>query len=466
MLRFIEIVTPFMAILPEVGYPDRRIPLREKILWTGVALLVFLICSQIPLYGVGKIVGGDPFYWMRAILASNRGSLMELGIAPLVTASTGMQLLSGARLIHYDQNKREDRELYTSTQKFMVIVLTLVQAFGYVMSGVYGDVAEIGLYKAFAIVAQLFVGGVVVLLLDEMLTKGYGVGNGSNLFLVGNTCEKLVWSLISPLSVETARGAEYEGAILNLFHTLFTSPTKLPYTLFRTEAANLTSMVATVAVSLLIVYFHGYRIDIPVKYQKVRSMHTSYPIKLFYTGNTPVVLLSALVANISFVSQVLYGAMRSNFLVNLIGQWQTLSADSRMSVPVGGLAYWISPPGSILHLFSDPFHVLFYTAFVIVGCTLMARGWIEVTNSGSREVAKNLKEYNLTMRGYRDTTVVAVLDRYIPTTAALGGFAVGALTLLADGLGCIGSGSSLVLAVTIMYQYFEMIVKETSQYGF
>jgi protein transport protein SEC61 subunit alpha len=96
----------------------------------------------------------------------------------------------------------------------------------------------------------------------------------------------------------------------------------------------------------------------------------------------------------------------------------------------------------------------------------MARGWIEVTNSGSREVAKNLKEYNLTMRGYRDTTVVAVLDRYIPTTAALGGFAVGALTLLADGLGCIGSGSSLVLAVTIMYQYFEMIVKETSQYGF
>ena len=455
-----------MLLIPEVGYPDRRIPLREKVLWTAVALLVFLICSQIPLYGIGRPVGSDPYYWMRAILASNRGSLMELGIAPLVTSSTALQLLSGARLINYDASKREDRELYNMTQKFMTFILTLVQAFLYVVSGAYGTLEDLGLYKGLAIVAQLFVGGVIVVLLDEMMTKGYGVGNGTNLFMAASTCERVVMGAISPLSVETSRGSEYEGSLLNLFHTMFTQPSKLHYAFFRSDASNLTSLFSTVIVGFIVLYFQGYRIDIPVKYQKVRSMQTSYPIKLFYTGNMPVILLSALAANVLFVSQVLYGALKSNFLVNLIGQWQSISNDPRSAVPVGGLAYWISPPGSILHFFSDPFHVVFYAAFTLIGCTMFARGWIEITNSGSREVAKNLKDNNLTMRGYRDTTVVAVLDRYIPTTAALGGFAVGALTLLADGLGCIGSGSGLILAVTIMYQYFELVVREASQYGF
>ena len=466
MFRFLDVVKPFMVLLPEVGHPDRRIPLREKVLWTGVALLVFLVCSQIPLYGIGKVVGTDPFYWMRAILASNRGSLMELGISPLVTSSMGLQLLTGTRLVHYDQNRREDRELYQSTQKFMTLIITLVQAAGYVVSGVYGNLSELGLTTGLMIVGQLFVGGVMVVLLDEMLTKGYGVGNGTNLFILAHTCQRIVWSAMSPQWISTSRGSEYEGSILNFAHTLFTGPTKLAYALFRTEGSNLTSLLTTAVVGIVVLYLQGYRIDIPVKYQKVRSMQTSYPIKLFYTGNTPVVLLSALVANIFFVSQVLYGSMKSNFLVNLIGQWQPVTADSRTAIPVGGLAYWISPPGSILHIFSDPFHVVFYVIFVLAGCTFFAKTWIDVTNSGSREVAKNLRDNNLTMRGYRDTTVVAVLDRYIPTTAALGGFGVGALTLLADGLGCIGSGSALVLAVTIVYQYFELIVRETSQYGF
>lgn len=455
-----------MLLLPEVSYPDRRIPLREKVLWTAVALLVYLICSQIPLYGLGKVVRGDPYYWMRAILASNRGSLMELGIVPLVTSSTALQLLTGTRVISYDQSKREDRELFNMTQKFLTFAITLFQAAAYVITGAYGNMSDLGLYKGLAIIAQLFVGGVIVVLLDEMMTKGYGIGSGTNLFIAATTCERVIWAALSPSSVETSRGSEYEGSVLNLFHTLLTRPSNLLWTFFRQDGSNLTSLFTTAVVGILVLFFQGYRIEIPVKYQKVRSMQTSYPIKLFYTGNMPVVLLSALVANILFVSQVLYGSMKSNFLVNLIGQWQVLSKDGSAAVPVGGLAYWISPPVSILDFFKDPFHVIFYALFTVIACTLFARAWIDITNSGSREVAKGLRDNNLTMRGYRDTTVVAVLDRYIPTTAALGGFAVGALTLLADSLGCIGSGSGLVLTVTIMYQYFELIVREASQYGF
>lgn len=462
MVRFLDLVRPFIFILPEVGHPDRRIPFREKILWSFVALIVFQVCSQLPLYGIGKMIGGDPFYWVRAILASNRGSLMELGISPLVTSTMALQLLSGLRLFKYDQNMREDRELYHSAQKLLALAITLVQASGYVLSGVFGPVVELGLTNSCLIIGQLFFGGMIVILLDEMLSRGYGLGNGTNLFIIASSSEKMIWSAFSPMSIATVRGSEYEGAVLVFFQFLFTHPTRLLYAFFRTEAYNLTSLFTTFVVFMLVLYFQGYRIEIAVKYQKVRSMQTTYPIKMFYTGNTPVVLLSAFVSNFFFVSQVLYGSMRSNFLVNLIGQWQSISQDERTSIPVGGLAYLMSPPGSIFHLFADPFHVVFYVVFVVAGCTFFAKSWIEVTNSGSREVAKTLKDHNLTMRGYRDTTVVAVLDRYIPTTAALGGFAIGILTILADFLGCVGSGASVLLAATIIYQYFEIIVRETS----
>ena len=328
MLRFIDIVRPFMFILPEVGYPDRRLLFREKILWTLVALFIFLICSQIPIYGMNKVIGGDPFYWMRAIFASNRGSLMELGISPLVSSSMALQLLSGARIIHYDQSLRSDRELYQGTQKLLTLAITLIQAGGYVLSGVFGDPSEIGLTNCLFIIAQLFLGGLVVVLLDEMLTRGYGISNATNLFLLAHTSEKMISAAISPLSVPTSRGSEYEGAILAFFQLLFTSPSRLGYAFFRTEAPNLTSLITTTVVSIVILYFQGFRIEIPVKYQKVRSMQTSYPVKLFYTGNTPVVLLSPLVANVYFVSQMLYANLRSNFLVNLIGQWQSVSQDS------------------------------------------------------------------------------------------------------------------------------------------
>ncbi len=109
-----------MALLPEVEKPKRAIPFKEKVLWTAIVLFIFLVCCQIPLYGI-KITevsrpslrlalaatktifcsfffvffpdvtcagaqSADPLYWMRVILASNRGTLMELGIGPIVTS--------------------------------------------------------------------------------------------------------------------------------------------------------------------------------------------------------------------------------------------------------------------------------------------------------------------------------------------------------------------------------------------
>jgi len=59
----------------------------------------------------------DPLYWMRVILASNRGTLMELGITPIITSGMIMQLLAGANLVEVDFSLKEDRALFSGAQK-------------------------------------------------------------------------------------------------------------------------------------------------------------------------------------------------------------------------------------------------------------------------------------------------------------------------------------------------------------
>jgi protein transport protein SEC61 subunit alpha len=100
--KVLHYIRPALAIIPEVAEPERRILFKYRALWTAIATLLYLICSQIPLYGIYKSSASDPFYWMRVILASNRGTLMELGISPMVTASMIMQLLVGAKLLDID----------------------------------------------------------------------------------------------------------------------------------------------------------------------------------------------------------------------------------------------------------------------------------------------------------------------------------------------------------------------------
>lgn len=397
---------------------------------------------------------------MRVILASNRGTLMELGISPIITSSMIIQLLAGSKIIDVDQSLKEDRALFNGAQKLFGMLITLGEAIAYVISGAYGDLSELGLTSAVLIVAQLFFAGIIVILLDELLQKGYGLGAGISLFIATNICESIVWRAFSPTTINTGKGTEFEGAVLAFFHLLITRSDKIGAVreaLLRTNAPNLLNLAATVIVFLIVIYFQGFRVDLPVKHQKVRGQQGHFPIKLFYTSNMPIILLTALVSNLYFLSQLLYRRFKGNLLVQILGQWQEVG---NQSIPIGGLAYYISPPSSITDLVTDPIHAFIYTVFVLLACAVFSKTWIEVSGSSARDVAKTLRDQQLVMQGYRDTSIISVLNRYIPTAAAFGGMCIGALTIVADLLGAIGSGTGILLAVTIIYQYFEMMVKE------
>jgi len=407
---------------------------------------------------------------MRVILASNRGTLMELGISPIVTSGLVMQLLAGSKIIAVDQSVRDDRALFQGAQKLFGIVITIGEAVAYVLSGMYGDVKDLGAGNAILIILQLFFAGIIVIILDELLQKGYGLGSGISLFIATNICENIIWKAFSPTTINTGRGTEFEGAIIALFHLLITRNDKvraLKEAFYRQNLPNLTNLLATVFVFVVVIYFQGFRVDLPVKYQKYRGQQGSYPIKLFYTSNIPIILQTALVSNLYFFSQLLYKRFSGNILVQLLGRWQEVEgpSPSAQSVPVGGLAYYVSPPTSLAEIIYDPFHAIFYLAFILTACALFSKTWIEVSGSSPKDVAKQLKDQEMIIKGFREKSVLKVLNRYIPIAAAFGGMCIGALTVVADFMGAIGSGTGILLAVTIIFQYFEMFVKEQAKEG-
>jgi protein transport protein SEC61 subunit alpha len=469
-MRFLHLIRPVMCVLPEVELPDRKIPFREKLLWTTITLFIFLVCCQIPLYGVQSAKSSDPFYWMRVILASNRGTLMELGISPIVTSGLVMQLLAGSRIIEVDYNVKEDRALFNGAQKLFGILITIGEAIAYVVSGMYGDLGTIGAGNAILIISQLFCAGIIVIILDELLQKGYGLGSGISLFIATNICETIIWKAFSPTTINTGRGTEFEGAIIALFHLLITRTDKiraLQEAIYRQNLPNLTNLAATVFVFVVVIYFQGWRVDLPVKYQKYRGQQGTYPIKLFYTSNMPIILQTALVSNLYFVSQLLYNRAPTNVLVRLLGKWQEVEGTT---IPVGGIAYYISPPHNLKEIIYDPFHATFYLVFILTACALFSKTWIEVSGASARDVAKQLRDAQMVMKGHRETAIVHVLNKYIPTAAAFGGMCIGALTVIADFMGAIGTGTGILMAVTIIYQFYEAFVKEQNeqmaQFGF
>jgi len=461
-MRFLHLIKPVMCILPEVASPDRKIPFREKALWTIVTLFIFLVCCQIPLYGVAASKSSDPFFWMRVILASNRGTLMELGISPIITSGLVMQLLAGSRIIEVNQSLKEDRALFAGAQKLFGILITVGEAIAYVVSGMYGDLNTLGAGNAILIILQLFAAGMVVIILDELLQKGYGLGSGISLFIATNICESIIWKAFSPTTINTGRGTEFEGALTALIHLMITRSNKmraLKEAFYRSNLPNLTNLISTVLIFLIVIYFQGWRVDLPIKYAKFRGQQGKYPIKLFYTSNMPIILQTALVSNLYFLSQLLYNRYSGNILVRLLGVWKELKENPGNSVPISGLAYYISPPQTLAEIARDPVHAVFYLLFILASCALFSKTWIEVSGSSPKDVAKQLRDQQLILKGHRNNSIIHELNRYIPAAAAFGGMCIGLLTVLADFLGAIGSGTGILLAVTIIYQYYEMFEK-------
>jgi protein transport protein SEC61 subunit alpha len=138
------------------------------------------------------------------------------------------------------------------------ILITFGEAIAYVFSGMYGEVELIGVTNCLLLIAQLVFAGMIVMILDELLSKGYGLGSGISLFLAVNISENIVWKAFSPFTVTSERGVEYEGAVIAALHFLITKKNKVEAihrSFYRANVPNLSNLIATIIVFLIVIYF-------------------------------------------------------------------------------------------------------------------------------------------------------------------------------------------------------------------
>jgi preprotein translocase SecY subunit len=442
------------AYVPQVPKPKKKITLKEKFVWSGIALFAYLIMGQIPLYGVNDDPKFDFLAFARVIFAAQQGTLMELGIGPIVTAGLLMQLLKGSDLIRLDFKNPDDRSLFTSATKIVTIIVIVAEGALYGVS-VYGPL--VGGPQIIAIViVQLIGASIIVMLMDELVQKGWGVGSGLSLFIMAGIAQTILWSMVSPLPA----GDGPVGVIP--FTITSTIDGHGADAIFRTgQLPSLFALSLTMGVMLILVYIEGIHVDIPIVSTKYRGFTAVYPIKLLYTSVIPVILASALIANAVFMGQMLwanYNPNNQNAVFNWLAQFDQASAQT----PTGGVLYYITAPRSLESVAADPVRAVVYVIFFTAIVTVFSRLWVELGGLSAKTAAKNLLDADVQVPGFRrsEGSVESLLNRYIPSLTIISGVIIGLLASLADMLGVFGSGTGILLMVNIMVSYYQTLVKE------
>jgi preprotein translocase SecY subunit len=449
--RFLSLFKPIARVLPEIKVPERKVGFNEKIFWTALVLIVYLVMAEIALYGITGTVQ-EQFGALRVIFASHRGTLMELGIGPIVTAGLILQLLAGSAIIQCDMSNPDDRGLFTVASKFFSILLTGIQASAYIISGMYGALAG---PTTIVIFLQLLGAGIIVILMDELVQKGWGLGSGISLFIMAGVAQNIVWQAFNPGT----------GLFVGSLDTLFRGGATLSEWIIGVGSyPSLIGFFATIGTFLVIIYLEGIRVELPMTYAGYKGFRSRYPIKLLYVSNLPVIFASALFANVYFFTQLLWTQMGApapgtNILFQIIGDYNRTASGIQ---PVGGLAWVVTPPNNLMSVAAEPTRAAIYLAILVVFCAVFSLIWLEVGGLGPDKVAQQLMDSGMQIPGYRRSgrPIQAILKRYIPVVTVFGGIIVGLIAGIADFLGVFGTGTGILLSVGIIYQYYELLMRE------
>lgn len=477
--------------IPGISDPVKTPTFKSKIKWTAIILIIYMVMGQIMVWGVapGSI---EQLRYLEIILGSSFGSLMTLGIGPIVTASILLQLMVGSKIVPWDLRTENGKMMFQGTQKLLAIVLSVVEAIIYVMMGAVN--AQPGFL--WIVIAQLAVGGIIVIFMDEVISK-WGFGSGISLFIVAGVSKTIIVQMFNPL---TAAGT---------FPTAGNPPAGLiPFAITAIGAGDifgaLLSMVpilATAIVFLIVVYANAIKVEIPLAFGSIRGFGRRWPLKFFYTSNIPVILVAALLANVQ-----LFGTMMANSGLTFLA---TLDSNGNIS---GGLVYLLIPPNNqalsillitigvfallgaavtyftkrqglkLVALFAvlggvvwfiavsalgmsslatitltDIAKLFTYSIFMVGGATLFSIFWVTSAGMDAKTVAGQIQSTGMQIPGFRrDIRIIErVLNRYIPALAVIGGAAVGMLAAYADFTGAIGTGTGILLATLIIQNLYE-----------
>ena len=485
-------------VYPSITKPEGHVRFNQKLWTTVLVLIIYFMMTNVMIYGLSSSTL-DIFSSFRAIMAGASGSIMHLGIGPIVTGSIIMQLFAGAKIIQLDMQDSGDKQLYQGVQKllvlFMIPIESIPQVYGFLDPSA-AMISDYGIGWANAIiVSQLFIGSYLVFLLDELVSK-WGIGSGISLFIAAGVAQSTFVGTLSPLPTVQGSPLSFDnppsGTLPMIFYTLRTATnsqlvSENGFELILLNHANpVAALASSIIVFLVVAYAESSKLELPLTHGKVRGHRGQYPIRLVYASNIPVILMAALLANVNMFTLLFWShpVLSTVPILGRNGAWSkahwfgayevgaTTPTDgfAWYSSMVNGVGDWLIP---LLNQTGDAYghslgqimvHVFVYVFFMTAGSTVFAKFWIETTNMGTKDVAKQIERTGMQIPGFRKNPVVLerILERYIPPVTLFSGAFVGLLASGADLLGTVGNatGTGLLLAVGIILRTYEQIQKE------
>lgn len=435
----LEVLEPMFKFLPEVKSPVHHEDFNEKLKWTALILVLYYILTQIPLYGLSP-AAVDNFAALRAVMAGSFGSILTLGIGPIVTASIVLQLLVGSGLLDLDLSSHKDKSHFQATQKLLSIVFTMFEAGVLVLTG---NLVPIDNSYLGVLFLQLVIGAVLVIYLDEVVSK-WGFGSGIGLFIAAGVCQQII---VGTFNFLPGTDGIMTGAIPGFIQSIAAG------------AANFTlliPLIATICVFLVVVYGESIRVEIPISHGavkghgRIRGSVGKYPLKFVYASNMPVILTSALLVNVTLLANVF---QKIGFPI--LGQIENGKA-------VNGAAWLLSTPNNIGMFATEPIHIIVYAIFFLACCVLFSYLWVEISGLNAKKISEQLYNSGIQIPGFRSSKrqLYKILKKYIPALTIISGLYVGIIAFFADLTGALGGGTGVLLTVGIIHKLYEEMAEE------
>ena len=434
--------------LPEVTTPtEKKLSFNIKLKWTLMVLVAFFVMSNIALYGLANNAL-ERFEFLAVIMGTSFGSIISLGIGPIVMASIILQLLVGSKILDIDTSTHEGKRFFQGLQKLLVLFFILFEALIYVL--MRGLEAAPG--YAFIVVLQLILGGLAILFMDEVCQK-WGFGSGVSLFIAAGVGWRLIAAAFGFLGPEG--GFQPSGKVIALiFHLINAGEPGAA----QGAMLALAAILATVLLFLIVVWAQSLKIEIPLSYDRIRGYSMKWPLQFFYASVIPIILTAALVANFQLFGGLLQNWLgRPTFLGNVVN-----------GVPVSGFLYWIGSTNIVERIIQGSWEwrllgqILGHMAFFMFFSALFSVFWVKTSGMDASAQAENILKSGLQIPGFRkDKRILeSILSRYVMPLTVMGGLAIGLLASLADILGALVAGTALLLGIMITFQFYQNIAQQ------
>jgi len=445
----LEALASVSKYIPAVDKPARRPPLPTRLMWTGIVVLLYLIMSEIPLYGVVlKQPGqqGQNLALAQMLLGMNFGSLMTLGIGPIVTAGIVLEVLVGGGLIEMDLTKPRDRKIFMGAQRTLALIFGVLEAAAYAAGCQFWMAATgatatcpVSLGIKLLVVLQLVFATLLLMWFDELVRNGWGIGSALSLFIVANVVKGMAWQFAGPVLIND-NPPEYYGWLANVILT--GNPTWL-----RRGWPDFVGFIATIVIIMILTYFQLMRVYIPVTSPRYGSIKTRIPLNFIYVTNIPILFVGIVAADLHLLSQIVAAAAGQQSLVARAFDF---------------MARIVTPPRGLLEAIENPVHTLAFAVSWLALGLVFGFIWVEIAGLNPRQQAENLIKSGMELPGIRRNVKLLerILARYIYPLTVISSLLVAGIAVLADIFGAYGTGSGLVLLVGIVYNFYEALVYE------